>query len=481
MPAPPGKAPGFGEELARLCATPEEPVRASLRRVFGAGPWPDSATDLLERPRESLEQIAAELTDCHDRLIVPHWERIRSVLDADVAYHAGLLAGGGARALFSDLHPGLRWSAGRLLLSDAETGPDEITLGPDGVVLMPSVFIWPEWSVKRATSTQTTLVYPARGAATVWESGLDAGGPGPGDPRAVESLLGAPRARLLGALRSPATTTALAAGSASRRARSRSTWRSCAAAGWSTGSAAGGPCSTRPPSSGSPCWRRGAAREGGGLLRVRGYPGADRGPRAGLSRRRGGHRGGGDWRVPVGLARLEGPRPGRAAAHRRARVRWGGHPGRSRGDPVARRGPGDGAVRLRLRHVRVLHGRRGPGVPAADPAWIHRAGVVRRARGRPRGGREPGGAARRRRLRHRGLPGMPVRHRVPRGDRARPGAARGLAGRARLRRGRAIRGDDRRGPRRARGGRGRVRRRAGAGPRLGRGRGHGGQGRTWAP
>ncbi len=210
MPAPPGKAPGFGEELARLCATPEEPVRASLRRVFGAGPWPDSATDLLERPRESLEQIAAELTDCHDRLIVPHWERIRSVLDADVAYHAGLLAGGGARALFSDLHPGLRWSAGRLLLSDAETGPDEITLGPDGVVLMPSVFIWPEWSVKRATSTQTTLVYPARGAATVWESGLDAGGPGPGDPRAVESLLGAPRARLLGALRSPATTTALA-------------------------------------------------------------------------------------------------------------------------------------------------------------------------------------------------------------------------------------------------------------------------------
>ena len=210
MPAPPGKAPGFGEELARLCATPEEPVRASLRRVFGAGPWPDSATDLLERPRESLEQIAAELTDCHDRLIVPHWERIRSVLDADVAYHAGLLAGGGARALFSDLHPGLRWSAGRLLLSDAETGPDEITLGPDGVVLMPSVFTWPEWSVKRATSTQTTLVYPARGAATVWESGLDAGGPGPGDPRAVESLLGTPRARLLAALRSPATTTALA-------------------------------------------------------------------------------------------------------------------------------------------------------------------------------------------------------------------------------------------------------------------------------
>ena len=81
----------------------------------------------------------------------------------------------------------------------------------------------------------------------------------------------------------------------------------------------------------------------------------------------------------------------------------------------------------------------------------------------------PGG----RRLRHRGLPGLPVRHRVPRGHRARPGAARGLAGRARLRRGRAVRGDDRRGPGRARGGRRRLRRRAGAGPRTRRGGGRG--------
>ena len=213
VPAPSGRAPGFDEELTRLCGTPDEPVRASLRRVFGAGPWPESATDLLERPRESLTEIAAEVSDCYDRLIVPHWERIRSVLDADVAYHAGLLAGGGARALFSDLHPGLRWSAGRLLLTDAETGSDQIMLGPDGVVLMPSMFIWPEWSVKRATSTQTTLIYPARGAATVWEADLDAvspGGPRAGDLRAVKSLLGAPRARLLAALRSPATTSALA-------------------------------------------------------------------------------------------------------------------------------------------------------------------------------------------------------------------------------------------------------------------------------
>ena len=211
VPAPTGKSPGFDEELARMRATPDEPVRASLRRVFEAGRWPDTAKDLFDRPRESLAEIAAELAECHDRLIIPHWERIRSVLDADIAYHAGLLAGGGARSLFSDLHPGLRWTAGKLFMTDAEEGLDrQVMLGPDGLVLLPSVFIWPEWSVKKSTSTQTTLLYPARGAATVWEADLGPAGLASADLGAVGALLGAPRARLLGALRSPATTSALA-------------------------------------------------------------------------------------------------------------------------------------------------------------------------------------------------------------------------------------------------------------------------------
>ena len=214
VPAPTGKSPGFNEELACLYATPDEPVRASLRRVFGDGQWPDTAKDLFERPRESLAEIAAELSDCYDRLIVPHRERIRSVLDADIAYHAGLLAGGGARSLFSDLHPGLRWTEGKLFMTDAEDGLDrQVTLGPDGLVLVPSVFTWPEWSVKKSTSTQTTLLYRARGVARVWDDleVLDRSSSSrTGGLAAVESLLGAPRARLLAALRSPATTSALA-------------------------------------------------------------------------------------------------------------------------------------------------------------------------------------------------------------------------------------------------------------------------------
>jgi DNA-binding transcriptional ArsR family regulator len=215
FPAPVGKSPALAEELSRVCATPDEVVRASLRRVFGDGEWPDAATDLFERPQATLAEIAAEVAECHDRLIAPHWERLRSVLDADIAYRGGMLAAGGARSLFADLHPNVRWSSGRLLLSDSEPWEGEsegrVTLGSDGLVLMPSVFIWPEWSVSRATSTQSTLLYPARGAATVWQADAGSGSdPASSELGAVEALLGAPRARLLGALRSPATTSALA-------------------------------------------------------------------------------------------------------------------------------------------------------------------------------------------------------------------------------------------------------------------------------
>ena len=206
VPAPAVRAPGIDAELARLRATPAKPVRASLRRVFGAQQWPDSATELFERPAGSLAEIAAELGEFHERLITPHWERIRAVCEADIAYRSGLLADGGARSLFSDLHPDLNWSGGTLTLNDTGEAPScfRVMLGPDGVVLMPSVFNWPQVSMSKRTSSQTTLLYPARGTATVWEEALAAGSP------AVAELLGAPRARLLAALRSPATTTALA-------------------------------------------------------------------------------------------------------------------------------------------------------------------------------------------------------------------------------------------------------------------------------
>ena len=143
-PAPKARTPELETELARLRVTPAAAVRASLHRVWEGHPWPESARELAARPRESLAEIGAEIAEFHDRLIAPHWERIRPVLEADITYRAGLLAGGGARSLFSDLHPDLHWSGGTLTLIDTDQGPSpfKIMLGPDGVVLMPSTAGW---------------------------------------------------------------------------------------------------------------------------------------------------------------------------------------------------------------------------------------------------------------------------------------------------------------------------------------------------
>ncbi|NBH07307.1 metalloregulator ArsR/SmtB family transcription factor, partial [Amycolatopsis sp. SID8362] len=110
------------------------------------------------------------------------------------------LATGGAEKLFAGLHPDLRWHEGKLLLN----GVRPINRGPGGLVLIPVVLGSPDVLVKRNTSTQTTVRYPARGRGALWTAGTQAPARGP------VRLIGRARAGLLEALRSPATTTELA-------------------------------------------------------------------------------------------------------------------------------------------------------------------------------------------------------------------------------------------------------------------------------
>jgi DNA-binding transcriptional ArsR family regulator len=206
-PAPVTRTPSLSDELDRLLGTTPEQVRGSLRRVFGdKSAWPNSARELAADPGSTLELIAAELADAHERLIAPHWGRMSPVLEADIAYRGAVLATAGMGALLAGLHTGVRWSNGALTLEMHRKDPAEhwVTLGPEtGLVLLPSVLTWPDTQVKLRSSTQTTVRYPARGAATIWEQALP-------ESSALQGLLGAPRVRLLLALRSPATTTALA-------------------------------------------------------------------------------------------------------------------------------------------------------------------------------------------------------------------------------------------------------------------------------
>lgn len=202
-PAPARRWTDVSEQLARLRETTAEQIATSLHRCFGTA-IPESAAELMRHPRAGLAELAAELRRAYDLLVAPHWDRLSGVFDADIGYRAGLLAEGGARRLFNSLHQDLRWEAGCLTLSSARRRC-EVALGPDGLVLIPTVFGWPRAMMRTRTSTQTTLRYPARGVGALWETSRRVR-----SESAVERLLGVPRARLLGCLRTPATTTSLA-------------------------------------------------------------------------------------------------------------------------------------------------------------------------------------------------------------------------------------------------------------------------------
>ena len=201
-PAPTSRQAGIDDQLAVLRATDPADVRASIRRVFGADP-PPAASYLTLAPRAALAEVAAELREAHDRLIHPHWPRMRALLDVDIGHRADQLAARGPAGLLADLHPSISWRTGRLTVAHPSTHR-RIDLGPGGLVLCPSVFGGPDVVIKHTTSSQTTLRYPARGVGSLWSATTTP----PAD--SLVRLVGRPRARVLRALDSPATTTLLA-------------------------------------------------------------------------------------------------------------------------------------------------------------------------------------------------------------------------------------------------------------------------------
>jgi DNA-binding transcriptional ArsR family regulator len=202
VPAPVGARTTIDDDLAAMQRTTARQVRTSLRRVFG-DVLPEPAAELAAHPAAGMRAIAGELRAAHDRLIAPHWSRIRAVVDADIAYRARQFADGGAQRLFADLHPDLHWRDGRLTVERWRTDR-VVRVVPGGLVLIPVVLGAEYVMIKGHSTTQTTVRYPARGVGALWTAGTR-----PARGSAVR-LLGRARASLLEALRAPATTTDLA-------------------------------------------------------------------------------------------------------------------------------------------------------------------------------------------------------------------------------------------------------------------------------
>jgi DNA-binding transcriptional ArsR family regulator len=200
-PPPESPLPDVAAEIERVARTPPAQVRRELGWRFEPGPVPEVLRPLLDAPRRGLRALAAELTAYWEVAMAPVWERVRAVLEYDIAHRARLLTAGGPLEVFGDLHPDVRWCGDGLEVDRPyET---EVDLGGRGVQLVPAVFVWPIVGAMFDPPWQPSLIYPPRGVGLLWE-------PPRCDDGALADLLGARRADILGVLDREASTTALA-------------------------------------------------------------------------------------------------------------------------------------------------------------------------------------------------------------------------------------------------------------------------------
>ncbi|MFD4629355.1 DUF5937 family protein [Streptomyces sp. NPDC058284] len=204
-PPPIGPAARFEEEIAGVRAA--DPVAAAddLARALactpGAAETPKGRA-LLADPVGAVRELADAMEAAWHTLVEPEWPRLRTLLEADVAYHSRRLAEVGLGGLLPELDRRLSWDEGTLTVE--WRGEHARALSGQGLVLIPSVFSWPDVVSGFEPPWQPALAYPVRGIAALWAE------PDDRTPEPLVRLLGRGRAAVLAALVTPDTTSGLA-------------------------------------------------------------------------------------------------------------------------------------------------------------------------------------------------------------------------------------------------------------------------------
>jgi DNA-binding transcriptional ArsR family regulator len=144
-------------------------------------------------------RVADELARCWRVALADWWPTVQRTLDEDVRHRATQASRVGFAEIVDDLDRRLHWN-GREVELDL---PYDMRLDPaGGLILTPSIFL-PSPAVWLGRQGEVMIGYPARGRAALWAS--------PTPPNGETTVLGQSRAALLADLRTPRSTTELAA------------------------------------------------------------------------------------------------------------------------------------------------------------------------------------------------------------------------------------------------------------------------------
>jgi DNA-binding transcriptional ArsR family regulator len=128
---------------------------------------------------------------------------MRTVLEADVVYRGRVMAQTGLAAMFADVDPHVRLDGTVLRIRLRSDLSYRTSTAGRGLTMTPSLFSR-RGSTPISPDEPPHLIYPARGLGTLWETETST------PPTALIGLIGRVRARLLGLLETPTSSTELA-------------------------------------------------------------------------------------------------------------------------------------------------------------------------------------------------------------------------------------------------------------------------------
>lgn len=197
----------FERELDEVRATPEDQAHAEIEHTLSTAPLrsftpPTPEVEELLRSPGAAGMLADQLLLVWTELVAPSWQRIRDVLDRDVLHRSRALARGGLAGLFDGLAPLVTLDEPELRVRCC--GYQETrALDGRGILLKPSVFVWPYTGVTLDDTRAPEVIYPARGVASLFPTALH-------DDAALTGLIGTTRAQVLAMLDEPMHTSGLA-------------------------------------------------------------------------------------------------------------------------------------------------------------------------------------------------------------------------------------------------------------------------------
>lgn len=213
---PSGRGPGFlapppgrgldqdvADDLAVVRATPSDQARAEIADALGdLGATTTAARRLLAR-EDLVRRVADTLETAWIELLAIDWPALRAVCERDVYHRAEQICRSGWQAAMRDLHPDIDWAEDAATLPRFQ-GERTTTSDGEGLLLIPSVFVWPGIAAHVGPGWRRTIIYPARGVGTLWTEATEF------RPGALGQLIGKSRALILIALAESSSTSQLA-------------------------------------------------------------------------------------------------------------------------------------------------------------------------------------------------------------------------------------------------------------------------------